>query len=203
MNAATTKDDWLTISTKITSYIIVPITMCLLILSLYCGWKANGVLTGQLLTKKALEVIVDPVILLKFNKYGFFQFSYFVIAIGSLGLCFIFRLLSLITKDGIKRPAPWLTILAICLICLVVTYFLRDKCQEYNKGISQVIIKQKEKTSSSQASTSTQKDKKLSDTLLKELINASRDITKLLMNWAILLLTGLGYVIIRIMKFIE
>ena len=193
----------LTILAKIATHVILPIAMFFLILSVYCGWKANGVLAGQLLARKTFDVIVDPITLMKIGKYGYFQFYLFIVAIASVGLCFILKVLTFFSKEEVKKVLC-LTIFVLVVPGLILGFCLYSKCQEYNRAIDQKIIEaKKEKSPSAQLKISPRKEARLSDTLLKELIDTSRDITKLLLNWAILLLTGLGYLMVRTSKLID
>lgn len=179
--------------------------MALLILSLYYGWKTNGVLVGQLLSKKSLDVILDPLTLNKLNQYAYFQFHFFILAIISLGLIFVYKSVSLFSAVETKNWVFYLTIGIIVIIGVAVTcnYIRINKNYEDLKNRNEITMKKQKKDSDIQDINKQKEDKVLSENLLKEMIHATRDITKLLINWAILLLTGLGYIVIRIMKFIE
>jgi hypothetical protein len=187
----------LAVSTKIASYLIILITAALLAISLYCGWRANGVITGQLMAKKTLDVICDPVFQVKISKWCYLQFQFFFGAILVFGLMFVCKLFSSFRMEEIKSKGFLITVFFITIILGVLASQFGSSYYRYNQTLKTVIEKQKKNKISVPG------QQQFSETFLKELVTALRDVTKLLINWAVLLLTGLGYIIFRIMKFTE
>lgn len=203
-NQISSNTGWEKTLTNITTNLIIPCSIILLIFSLFCGWKANCVLTGQILTRKTLYIITDSITLMKFNFFGYLQFRLFFIAIILIGICFFIKLLiSLFRKDQFSKKF-WFMIFVVVILGIFGGKDFYSNIKEYKERVkNEKSMIAKKGIKSDQIKALSQEDKKSTDTLLKEMICAARDIVKLLMNWTILLLTGLGYIVMRMMKLIE
>ncbi|MEW6665169.1 MAG: hypothetical protein AB1512_08115 [Thermodesulfobacteriota bacterium] len=193
-------------SIKASSYALLSITMMCLVFSVYCGWNAHSVISGQLLSKKTLEVMIDPTVTLKLMRYAYFQYAYFMVALVSIGFCFILNLISLFRKSDFSQPLFACVFVVIVLATVWLVIFLVNRHHEYTETCKNVDITEvKSEPKSKETVEGTQPSRtrpKYGETLLKEMISATKDMVTLLINWAILLLTGLGYVMFRMMKFI-
>ena len=112
-------------------------------------------------------------------------------------------MISLFRKDEFSKKF-WVMIGVVVILGIIGGsdfYFNIKDYQDEVKNERSMISKGGIK--SDQIKALSQEDKKSKDALLKEMICAARDIVKLLMNWTILLLTGLGYIVMRMMKLIE
>lgn len=203
-NQISSNTGWEKTITNITTNLIIPCSFILLIFSLFCGWKANCILTGQILTRKTLYIITDSITLMKFNLFGYLQFRLFFIAIILIGICFFIKLLiSLFRKDQFSKKF-WFMIVVVAIFGILggVDFYCNIKVYRGKVETEKSMI-EKKGIKPDQIKALSQEDKKSTDTILQEMICAARDIVKLLMNWTILLLTGLGYIVMRMMKLIE
>ena len=203
-NQISSNTGWEKTITNITTNLIIPCSFILLIFSLFCGWKANCILTGQILTRKTLYIITDSITLMKFNLFGYLQFRLFFIAIILIGICFFIKLLiSLFRKDQFSKKF-WFMIVVVAIFGILggIDFYCNIKVYRGKVETEKSMI-EKKGIKPDQIKALSQEDKKSTDTILQEMICAARDIVKLLMNWTILLLTGLGYIVMRMMKLIE
>ena len=192
---------------KAISNIFLPMIILMFILSLYYGWKANGVITGQLLSKQIFSIFEDYVTMTKFQKYSFLQYQIFLYGLLSLGLSLFLIVLTSLKRKELTSQASVLTLFIIIVLFAFLLKYVETKSAGYNlkiKDHKEKIVnyssKKIERMHNSQRML--KNNVKYYYDLHKELIKTAQDITRLLMNWTILLLTGLGIIIARIAKLI-
>lgn len=202
---------------KFTTSIVIPLGMFMLLASIYFGYKILIKFSGKIFSEKKLDPIIDPILQVDIQIYAYFQYEFFYWAVFLILMCFVLMSVMTICKAEIFRRtvfAFYFLFILIFVMTLPVKFYTNyTELGKSIKGFKEQITKRQD-SSENTGENEIYNDKVLKELINttkentevqvhRELINTTRKMTELLFNWAVLLLTGLGYLVARNLKLLH